>query len=71
MPDIILATQESEIRRRIKVGSQPGKIVQGTQSQKNPSLKITGRVNPDVCPEFKPQYCKENEDNYTHLIRSF
>jgi hypothetical protein len=41
---------------RIEVQSQPGKIVQDTLSQKNPSLKRAGGVTQGIGPEFKPQY---------------
>jgi hypothetical protein len=54
---IILATQETEIRR-IKVRSQPGQIVPKTISQKNPLQKRAGGVAQGEGPEFKPQYCK-------------
>jgi hypothetical protein len=45
---VIPATQEAEIRRTA-VQSQPGQIVQETQSQKYPSPKKAGRVAQGVC----------------------
>jgi hypothetical protein len=53
---VILATQETEIRRII-VKRQWGQIVQDTIS-KNPSQKRTGGVAQGVGPEFTPQYLK-------------
>jgi hypothetical protein len=47
---VILATQEAEMM----VQSQPGQIVHGTLSLKNPSQKRTAGVAQDVGPEFKP-----------------
>jgi hypothetical protein len=55
---VILATQEAEIRK-IAVRSQPGHIVHGTLSQKNPSQKRAGGVAQGVGLEFKPQYQKK------------
>jgi hypothetical protein len=57
---VILATQESEIRR-IVVQSQPGQIVSETLSQKSPSQKKADGVAQSVGPEFKPQYCKKKK----------
>jgi hypothetical protein len=55
---VILATQETEIRR-VTVWSQCRQIVCETLSQKNPSKKMTGGVAQGVGPEFKPQYWKK------------
>jgi hypothetical protein len=53
---IILATQETEIRR-IVVQSQPRLIVQKTLSGKKPSTKKgLGGMPQGGGPEFKPQY---------------
>jgi hypothetical protein len=57
---VIPVTQEAKIRR-IKVQSQPGKIVHETLSQKNPSQKRAGGAAQGVGPEFKPQYHKTNK----------
>jgi hypothetical protein len=57
---IILATQETEIRR-IEVRSQLGEIVRETLSQKNPSQKRAVGVAQGVGPEFKFQYCKKEK----------
>jgi hypothetical protein len=54
---VILATQETEIRR-ITVQSQPGQIVCKTLSQKNLHKKRAGEVAQGVGPEFKPKYHK-------------
>jgi hypothetical protein len=58
---VILATQEAEIRR-IAVLSQPGQIVHKTLFQKNPLWKRTGGVAQGIGPEFKPQYCNNNNN---------
>jgi hypothetical protein len=52
---IILATQESEIKRFV-VGSQRGQKVRETLSQKYPSQLKAGGVVQGVRPEFKPKY---------------
>jgi hypothetical protein len=57
---VILVTQEAEIRR-IMVQSQPGQIVLETLSRKNQSQKRAGGVAEGVGPEFKPQYCKQQQ----------
>jgi hypothetical protein len=57
---LILATQETEIRRTM-VRSQPGQIVRETLSRKNPSQKKrAGGVSQGISPEFKPLYRKNN-----------
>jgi hypothetical protein len=55
---IILATQETELRR-IVIQSQSQKIVHETLSWKNLSLKRAGGVAQSVGPDFKPQYHKQ------------
>jgi hypothetical protein len=61
LPPIILATQESQIRR-IAVRRQAGQIVCETPNLKNPITKNwAGGVAQDEGPEFKPQYCKKNK----------
>jgi hypothetical protein len=55
---IILATQETEIRR-IAVQNQTGQIVCKTLSQTYPSQKKTGGVAQGEGPESKPQYHKK------------
>jgi hypothetical protein len=52
LTSVILATQEAEVRR-IKVGSQPRKIVHETFSQKTHHIKDLAQ---SVSPEFKLQY---------------
>jgi hypothetical protein len=52
---VILATQKAEIRR-IKVQSQPRRIVHETLFQKNPSQESAGGTAQGVGPEFKLQY---------------
>jgi hypothetical protein len=51
---VILATQETEVRRTA-VRSQSRQIVQETIFQKNPSQKRTSGVAQGVGSEFKPQ----------------
>jgi hypothetical protein len=47
----------------VMVQSQPGQTACETMSQKNPSQeKRTGGLAQDVCPEFKPQYCKTKQN---------
>jgi hypothetical protein len=41
--------------------TSPGKIVQETLSQKNPSQKKAGGLTQGVGPEFKPQYRKKKK----------
>jgi hypothetical protein len=55
---VILATQETEIRR-IMVQRQPRQIVQETLSRKTPSQKMAGAMAQGVSSEFKPQYHKK------------
>jgi hypothetical protein len=55
---VILATQETEIRR-IVVRNQPRQIVHEILCQKSPLQKRTGGVAQSVDPEFKPQYHKK------------
>jgi hypothetical protein len=64
---LILATQETEIRR-IKVWSQPGQIVCETLTRKNPSQKRADWVAQGVDPEFKPQYCKIKKGKKCHFL---
>jgi hypothetical protein len=54
---IILATQEEEIRR-ITVQSQLKQIVLKTLSQNRASGVAQGKG-----PDFKPQYCNNNNNN--------
>jgi hypothetical protein len=56
---IILATQETEIRR-LTVQSQPGQIVHETLSQKTLHKNRAGEVAQGEGLEFKFQYCKTN-----------
>jgi hypothetical protein len=56
---VILATQETEIRR-ISVQSQPGQIVYETLSRK-PFTKRADGVAQGEGPEFKPQYRKKKK----------
>jgi hypothetical protein len=58
---VILATQEADIRG-ILVPSQPRQIIQESISRKHPSQKMTGGEAQGVCPEFKSQYCKKQEN---------
>jgi hypothetical protein len=63
---IILATQETEIKR-ITVRSQPGQIVCETLSRKKPfthtkKKELVG-VDQGVGPEFKPRYCKKKKED--------
>jgi hypothetical protein len=58
--DVILATQEAQIRR-ITVQSQPGQTVRKTLSQKYPSQTRAGGVAQGVGPELKPQYCQKKK----------
>jgi hypothetical protein len=60
---VILATQETEIRR-ITVQCQPWQIVHQTLSQKNPSRKRADGVPQGVGPEFKLQH-QINKKNKT------
>jgi hypothetical protein len=55
---VILATQETEIRR-IVVQSQPRQIVHETLSQKNLHKKGLVEWLKVLGPEFKTQYCKK------------
>jgi hypothetical protein len=57
---ILLATQETEIRRP-SVPSQARQIVLETPISKIPNTKRAGGVAQDVSPEFKPQYRKTNK----------
>jgi hypothetical protein len=58
---VILATQETEIRR-IVVQSQPRQIVQETLSQKYLTQKgVAGVVAQSIGTEFKPHYHKINK----------
>jgi hypothetical protein len=61
---VILATQETEIRRN-KVQSQPGQIVCKTLSQKTLHKNRAGGVAQDEGPEFKPQY---HTHTHTHNV---
>jgi hypothetical protein len=63
--NVILATQEAEIRR-IEVGSQPGLIVHETLSRKTLHKNKAGGVAQGEGPEFKPQYHKKKV--YTYKI---
>jgi hypothetical protein len=68
---VILATQESEIRR-ITYRSQPGQIALETLSQKNLSQKRDGSqkigVAQGVGLEFKTQYHKNKKHLYVYVI---
>jgi hypothetical protein len=55
---VILATQETEIRRLV-VQRQPEQIIHKTLSQKYPSQERAGRVAQGEGPEFKSQYHKK------------
>jgi hypothetical protein len=58
---VILATQETEIRR-IVVQSQPGQKVPRDPISRNPSQKNrAGVVAQGEGPEFKPQYHKKKK----------
>jgi hypothetical protein len=57
---LILATQEAEIRR-IMVQSQPRQIVLETLSQKTLHKNRVGGVTQGEGPEFKPQYRKKKK----------
>jgi hypothetical protein len=57
---IVLATQETEIRR-IMVQGQLRQIVHEILSQKYPTQKRAGEVAQGVGPVFKPQYCKKEK----------
>jgi hypothetical protein len=57
---IILASQESEIRRNM-VQSQLRQIVQETLPWKNPSQKMAGVMAQGVGPKFKPQNWKKKK----------
>jgi hypothetical protein len=68
---IILAAQETEIRR-ITVRSQPWKIVHKTLfEKKNPSQKRPARVAQGVDPTFKPQYSKKEFISNPHSFIYF
>jgi hypothetical protein len=55
---VILATQETEIRR-ITIRIQPRQIVRETLSQKTLHKNRAGGVAQGEDPEFKPQYRKK------------
>jgi hypothetical protein len=47
--------------------SQPRQTVHKTLSQKNPSQKRAGGVAQGVGPEFKLQYCKQQQQKTNKL----
>jgi hypothetical protein len=57
---IILAYQEAKIRR-IMVRSQPRQIVCKNLSRKTLHKNRVGRVAQGEGPEFKSQYCKQQQ----------
>jgi hypothetical protein len=62
LTSVILATQETEIRR-IVVESQPGQIICKILSQKTPLPKKGWWSGSRCRPEFKPQYSKKKYSN--------
>jgi hypothetical protein len=58
---VILATQEAEIRRTT-VQSQSGKTVLETLSGNTLHKNRAGGVTQGEGPEFKPQYCNNNNN---------
>jgi hypothetical protein len=67
---VILATQETEIRR-IMVRSQPWQIVHEILSQKDQSQKRAGGVAQSVGPEFKPWDHKKKKKERKKLMKSY
>jgi hypothetical protein len=64
---VILATQETEIRR-IVVQSQPRQIVpRDPISKKIQHKNRAGEVAPGKDPEFKSQYCKKEKETLGQL----
>jgi hypothetical protein len=61
---IILSIQEAEIWK-ITVQSHTRQIVHETLTQKNPQQKMAGGVAQGIGPEFKPQYHKKRELQFT------
>jgi hypothetical protein len=65
---VILATQESEIRR-IVVQSQPRQIVFETLSSKILHKNRADGVAQGEGPEFKPQYHKKKKKEFVCYVR--
>jgi hypothetical protein len=62
-------TQEAAIRR-IRVRSQPGKIVPGDPILKKPNTKRVGGVAQGESPEFKSQ-CHKNDTIFYAILRIY